>query len=199
MTILVDLDDTITDLLTPWIEALNAKYRFSVRREDVKEWDMQKAFPLLTRDEISEPLRDRQLWRNVRPLPGARECLEKLMLRGHEIYIVTTSHYTTIEAKLEECLFRYFPFIGYDRVIIANNKSIIRGDILIDDNPANLTSGVHWGILIDAPYNKEFEENKYGVLRVSGWKEIYDAILSIEDFNETLTENENAGGIIFES
>ena len=199
MTILVDLDDTITDLLTPWLDTLNDKYRLSVCREDVKEWDMKKTFPLLTYDEIFEPLKDRALWRNVRPLPGAREYLEKLILRGHKIYIVTTSHYTTIEAKLEECLFRYFPFIGYEQVVITNDKSIIRGDILIDDNPDNLTSGMHWGILLDAPYNRGFDTYKYGVLRVKCWKEIYEAILSTEDFDEVLKENENAGGIIFES
>ena len=199
MTILVDLDDTITDLLTPWLDELNSRHRLSVTREDVKEWDMKKAFPSLTYEEIYEPLRDKELWKRVRPLPGAREYLEKLILRGHKLYIVTTTHYTTLKMKLEECFFRYFPFIGYDRVVITSDKSIIRGNILIDDNPENLTSGVHWGILMDAPYNRSFDEKKYGVLRVRSWKEIYDAILSTEDFNETLTENENAGGIIIES
>ena len=44
LTILCDADDTIQDLSTHWLEELNKKYNYCVRKEDMKSWDMKREF-----------------------------------------------------------------------------------------------------------------------------------------------------------
>lgn len=53
---------------------------------------------------------------------------------------------------------------------------MIKGDVLVDDGIHNLIGGDYRKILVDAPYNREFNEKEYGMVRVKIWKEIYDVI-----------------------
>lgn len=41
---------------------------------------------------------------------------------------------------MEDLLFRWFPFITWDQVIITSRKQFIKGDVLIDDGIHNLES-----------------------------------------------------------
>ena len=52
MTILVDMDDTIEQLLQAWVRAVNEKYRQSARYEDIRSWDVSAAFPDLTWQQV---------------------------------------------------------------------------------------------------------------------------------------------------
>lgn len=181
LTILVDMDDTIEDLLTPWLEHLNKKYGTNVRRYDVSDWNLTKAFPLLTARQVYAPLYDDTLWRNVIPIDGAKEALHRLMRDGHDIYIVTSSNYQTLSVKMEEVLFKYFPFLSWDNVIIASNKQIINGDVMIDDGVHNLIGGGYIKLLFDAPHNREFDAEGNGMIRVYNWGQIYTMLCAIAE------------------
>ena len=52
LTILVDMDDTIADLLGAWVEMLNRRYGTQVSPEDISSWDIAKSFPSLTREQV---------------------------------------------------------------------------------------------------------------------------------------------------
>ena len=93
------------------------------------------------------------------------------MAEGHEIYVVTATHYKTLRAKMERVLFRYFPFLDWSHVIITENKHLIRGDVLIDDGPHNLTGGTYRKILFEAGHNLSFDEKSVGAVRVRSWEE----------------------------
>lgn len=56
ITLLVDMDDTIENLLPAWAEWLNKKHGTSVNADDITGWDIQKFFPTLTKDEVYAPL-----------------------------------------------------------------------------------------------------------------------------------------------
>ena len=45
LTILVDMDDTIEQLLKAWIAAVNSKFGTAVTYDDIKSWDVSEAFP----------------------------------------------------------------------------------------------------------------------------------------------------------
>ena len=77
---------------------------------------------------------------------------------------------------MERVLFRYFPYLKWENVIIASRKQMIRGDILIDDGVHNLVGGDYIRILMNAPHNSDFDEKAYGMTRVYGWEEIYAMI-----------------------
>lgn len=176
MTILVDMDDTIEYLTTAWVNYLNRIYGTSVTRDDLTEWDVTKAFPGYTREQVYAPLLDDNLWKDVRPIENAAENLQKLISDGHKVYIVTATHYQTLRAKMDEVLFKYFPFISWSNVIITSNKQLVRGDIMIDDGPHNLVGGDYIKILMEAPHNKSFDEKPHGIYRVKNWNEAYELV-----------------------
>ena len=178
LTILIDMDDTIENLLECWVNELNKAYGTDVKYDEVFVWDMTKVFPSLTKTEIYAPLHNPNFWRKVQPLPGSVEYIKRLIDDGHNIYIVTTSHYTDIKSKIENVLEKHFPFISWKNVIITSNKQLVNGDILIDDGVHNLEGGKYIKILMDAPHNRSYDAEKNGMLRVYNWEEIYNVVKS---------------------
>lgn len=76
LKILIDMDDTIEHLLTTWVDCLNARYGTSVKQEDVTQWDLQLAFPSLTKEQIHAPLEEDEFWMQVKPMDGASEAIQ---------------------------------------------------------------------------------------------------------------------------
>ena len=159
LTILVDMDDTIENLSEAWINFLNNRYGTSVKPEDITEWSIEKAFPEIPEDDVYGVLREEALWETVKPLPGAVKYLKKLIDDGNQIYIVTASHPDTVSAKMNKVLFRYFPFISYENVVIASKKQLIQGDFLIDDAPHNM-GGSYKGLLFTANHNRSITDDE---------------------------------------
>lgn len=71
LTILVDADDTIEYLAEAWVAVLNERHGTSVCADDLTSWEIQKAFPGLTKDEVYAPLKDESIWDRVRPREDA--------------------------------------------------------------------------------------------------------------------------------
>ena len=178
MTILVDMDDTIEYLLKAWVRGVNETYGYSVGYDDVTDWNVSKAFPGLTWEQVYEvPLRP-GFWNGVEPVPGAAEALKRLMDAGHDILIVTATPFVSVPEKIEGYLFRHFPFLSWDQVIITGRKQLIRGDVLIDDGVHNLEGGDYLRILMTAPHNVGYDAEANGMIRVRTWKEIEDILTS---------------------
>lgn len=172
MVILVDMDDTIEQLIQAWIRAVNNRYDRTVAYEDVLSWDMSAAFPGLTREEVYAIPMEAGFWKTVEPIPGASEALQRLMAAGHEIFIVTATEVESVSEKMNEVLFKYFPFLTRDRLIITSRKQMIRGDILIDDGIHNLVGGSYHKLLMHAPHNQFYDAESNGMIRVHNWEEI---------------------------
>ena len=176
LTILVDMDDTIEDLLSAWVSYLNTKHGTSIKKDDVTQWDISKSFPTLSREQVYEPLYLDSFWLSVEPIDGAAEILQKLKADGHQVLIVTTSSYETMHTKMEEVLFKYFPFISWNDVIVTSRKQLVNGDVLVDDGVHNLEGGEYFKILMDAPHNRSYSAESNGMMRVYNWGEAYEVI-----------------------
>ena len=180
MTILVDMDDTIEYLLQAWVRGVNARFRRDASADDVHSWDVSEAFPGLTREQVYSIPDEPGFWGTVDPVPGAAEALQRLMDSGHKIFIVTATTYESVPEKMHDLLFRYFPFLQWDQVIITGNKQMIRGDVLIDDGVHNLEGGDYFKILMTAPHNRNYDAEANGMIRVHTWAEIEQVIAELE-------------------
>ena len=109
MTILVDMDDVLEQLLDGMIRYINSRYGTKTTLDDIREWELASAFPGLSREQIYSPELDPDFWKDVKPMPGADEALQKLIADGHEIYIVTASLYQTLPEKMDEVQVRPQP------------------------------------------------------------------------------------------
>ncbi len=84
MKILLDFDEVINTMVHNWVNTLNCVYGTSVNFEDVNEWEMCKAFPTLTEDEIYNPLHLQAFWNNVGIMSGAKEGDSKTFISGSQ-------------------------------------------------------------------------------------------------------------------
>lgn len=176
MKILIDMDDTIEKLLPTWLHYLNSFHKLHVEEDDIEDWDMRKAFPELTEEQIFYPLTIDLFWTQVQPKKDAQIYVEKLIKDGHEVYIVTNSNYYSLKSKMENCLFKWFPYLSWKNVIVTHNKQMIIGDVLVDDAPHNLIGGRYKKLLMSAPHNRHFETTGTGIVRVSNWLQAYEVI-----------------------
>ena len=181
LTILVDMDDTIENLLDSWLHMLNVEHGYHVTKDDIKSWNIQEAYPDLTQWEVYAPLFRDELWQDVKPKWDAVKYLRRLQDDGHDIYITTSSNFRTIHTKVESIIRRYFPFISDDQVIVATKKQMIRGDVMVDDAPHNLVDGEYEKILMTAPHNRSYNAELYGMTRVNNWKEVYERISAMSE------------------
>lgn len=181
MTILVDMDDTIEQLLQSWVREINKQYNQNLAYEDVLSWDISECCPELTRDQIMSIPFQPGFWRTVDPVPGAAEALQRLMAAGHDVFIVTATYPESVPEKMNDLLFKYFPFLSWNQVIITRQKQMIRGDVLIDDGVHNLVGGDYVKILMTAPHNKNYDAESNGMIRVNNWTEIEELIPRIEE------------------
>lgn len=172
LTILVDMDDTIENLAEAWVAYLNARHQTSTNLSDITDWDISKAFPTLTKEQVYAPLFEDAFWSWVKPMEGASEALQKLIADGHTVLIVTTSNYQTLAAKMEQVLFHYFPFLTWNDVIITAHKQLIKGDVLVDDGIHNLEGGDYFKTAIMTQIKTECTVSARGVMLIPPFKHL---------------------------
>jgi len=181
LTVLVDMDDVLENLCDTWLSVLNERHGTSVGVEDIQEWDITKFFPSLTRKEVFRPLEEKDTWIRVKPCQGACEYTKKMIEDGHRVIVVTASNpgSKAVSYKFKYVLFKYFPHFSYKDVVIATQKQLIKGDVLIDDNPANLENADYFGILVNRPHNRNYKIQSGRMKRADTWDEIYRLICKL--------------------
>ena len=81
MTILVDLDDTLEQLLAALVKRANERFGRHATVDDVTDWSIVCAFPGISKREILDFMREPDFWEEVRPIPGAAEALAEAIIR----------------------------------------------------------------------------------------------------------------------
>ena len=95
----------------------------------------------------------------------------KELSEKHEVFIVSAA--TEFPNSLKEkydWMKEYFPFISWRNFVLCGDKSIVSGDIMIDDHEKNLIHFNGEKILYDAQHNKLVK----GYLRLNNWIEIHN-------------------------
>ena len=62
MKILVDMDDVLEQLVAGWTAYMNDRYGTHVTPAEVHDWNMSKAFPELTHEQVYAAPDDDALW-----------------------------------------------------------------------------------------------------------------------------------------
>ncbi len=186
LTILTDLDDALWDLCGLWINELNIRYGTSVHPRDVTDWEIARFFPQLTSDQLFAPLHDDEIWRRIIPIAGAQQHIKALIDAGHTVRVVTATHPATVAPKIKRFL-ELFPMFRWEDVVIASDKSLIHGDILVDDGTHNLeaaANSVKHLFLFHRPHNQFYDAEAHGMKRVKTWSALYRDISEIAEAGE---------------
>ena len=128
MVVLIDLDSTIVDIMTPALKELNSTYDKSIVLEDLETWDtIATLFP---RSALYKVLQTRGFYKDkVLPIQGSKEFLSTLKHQGHELLLVTAGMRTVEkEVYIDDHFGEYF-----SDVVFEQDKHKISGDFLVDD------------------------------------------------------------------
>lgn len=117
-------------------------------------------------------------WDNIQPLSDS-QTYTSLLAKKHELYVITASTPSVVDWKFN-WLKKNYPFLKGENFIVVYNKQLINMDVLIDDYEINLINGSYKGILLNKPWNEDFNESKYNISRANNWEEIYQIVTCLE-------------------
>ena len=170
MRIGIDIDCVCNNLVDNWIAYLNNKYDLTVKYNDITDYNIKLFYPMLTKDEIFEPLKDDNFWLELIPKSDSIIYLKKLIDDGHEIKLITATDVKSMPIK-SKWVINHYPFLNKRDIYMVFDKSWINTDILLDDCIDNLKSDTYTGVCYSQPWN-----SKYDGLRVNNWIEFYNLI-----------------------
>lgn len=176
MRILVDVDGVICNFCQVYLHELamfSGRYH---KESDVTDWHFDKC--------VSSEAEDRAVWRwlqvedavrTIPEYPGATDFLASLRARGQVVAVTTPAN--TPRWCYERTQWLLDRGFKSEEIIFAKDKSLVRGDVLIDDHPENVNAfagagGV--GILLDRPWNRSAATGGLGqkVFRVADYADV---------------------------
>ncbi len=117
---------------------------------------------------LEQYLRSEDFFAVLGVMPESQRVMRALQER-YEVYIATAAMEVpnSFTAKFR-WLGEHFPFIAPQQIVFCGDKSVIRADYLIDDNPRQLRRFEGEGILYTSHHNLHVTEFR----RVGGWLEV---------------------------
>lgn len=187
MKIGVDLDEVLSHSMPELIAFHNNTYGTKLKTEDFTSYHFDKVWGGTLAEAIDkvEIFHKTQYFKNIKPMEGAKEVLEKIK-KNNELFVITARR-DNIRKETEEWINKYFPNIfskiyftdefshastkSTTKKIICDNLDI---DIFIEDNInyAFECAGPNRKVfLIDRPWNQTVTLPQ-NIMRVHSWKEI---------------------------
>lgn len=185
--LIIDIDDTIINFGPHWIYRLNERYGTNVNYNDVDCWDVSRFFPTLTKEQVYSIITESDFYKDVPIIYEAYYYLKLLKEEGYKIVLCSSSSYKNLQNKLEDCVFKWFDFLSWENVVICKDKSVIKGDVMIDDGVHNLWNFDGVKIMPNKPHNQDAyirslvasEEDvniANSIIRNYTWEEIYNTV-----------------------
>ncbi len=175
--ICVDMDEVMADTLGEHLRRYNQTFEEDVTLDDLAGKGLWEFTPLDRQQQLRAFLDAEDFFEDLPLMPGAQEVLKQLSSR-FEIFIATQAMVVpnSLGPKYR-WLQRHFPFIPPSHYVFCGDKSILRAEYLIDDQPRNLLRFNGDGLLYTAPHNVTTQ----GFVRVNNWQEV-------AGYFQTLTE-----------
>lgn len=176
----IDFDNVLFNTTKTWLDLYNQITGMHLQLSDIVKWDLRKIVPYKYQELALKLFDDFRLWENIKPLYNSQMYTKLLKNNSNiEVYIITATSPQTVNIKMQMLHKQYPWFDIYKDIIITQHKQMIKVDIMIDDYEENLKGGDYQGILLDYPWNQNFNEKLHGIVRCKDWSDIYDIIQSI--------------------
>jgi 5'-nucleotidase len=176
MRILIDMDGVISDYDGEFLQRWRSRHadKFYVPVEERTTFYVIDEYPEELKPLAAEILLESGFFRDMVPVPGAKEALEAMQAMGFEIFICSSPLSTYKNCVLEkyEWVERQLGASWVRQLILTKDKTVIKGDFLIDDKP--LITGSQdppeWEhIVYDRPYNRGTNKRR---ITWNNWKDI---------------------------
>lgn len=154
--IALDVDGVLIDSTDRMIKTVNLAYNSNLTREDITDFSYANLSPRVSQ-------RFMKLWHSTdyysTPLePGFEEMQDELHKTFRVIAVSTPMdsplHLSTKWGRLKN-------LFGINNIYLCKDKSLINADLLVEDNPSNITQWLSTGrpcIIKDQPWNRHYQE-----------------------------------------
>lgn len=177
-TILIDMDGVIADFEGEFLKRWKATHpeKEAVEYEDRHGLWLIKQYPEEYHEFVHEIYHAPGFYGNLPPIEGAIETLREMeTMTDYNFFICTAP----MLPKFENCVLEKYEWVKrylgdewIKRMIMTKDKTMVQGDILIDDNPEITGSATpQWEhVVYDHPYNRH--SNSTRRLTWGNWKEV---------------------------
>lgn len=161
----IDVDGVLRDMLPKMCECYNAYFRDNISPNDIKSYDTNVTFhkckEILGRDASDWLFQDNgyEIYNSSPMCYKAKEAMDMLKEMGY--FVIIVSHQKSYLNQLDTINWLGNHGIHYDSICFTPDKSLIVGDIMVDDNLeflAQCENNNEQLICVKAPYN---ENDKY--------------------------------------
>ncbi|MFU1913052.1 5' nucleotidase, NT5C type [Bordetella avium] len=185
MLILLDQDGVLADFEHAFIDAWRQRYPdiAPVAYEDRRSFHLLEDYPEALRARAEAIYTAPGFIRHLPPVAGALEAVRELIALGMDVRICTSPL-----RQYDNCVLEKYQWVEHhlgraatERLILTRDKTLIQGDLLIDDRP-NIPGAVRpqWRhIIYDAPYNRQ--ETGCPRLTWQNWRNILASALYQSD------------------
>lgn len=166
LVVVVDVDETIADLLGTWLPLYNRDWNDSLTREKITNWDLALCVKPECGAKVYDYLCLPNFYRHLPLFPGAYAALEYLHKTCHLRFATAIN-----EEGIADRLLWFkdkLPWVKRENIVFTAEKEQIPCDILIEDNPRYLTRTDCVTIAKDQTWNQGF-----GQYRFKNWNDIY--------------------------
>lgn len=172
MRVLVDIDETLNNLVPTLLNKYNDKYTDNIKLSDIVDYRIHKFLKPECENLFKEFVDDETIL-GLSVKPYAVEALTEIS-KYADIYFVTAGHPATAKAR-DKWLQKHFPFYTGNQLVLCRDKYIINADIMIDDNTENiLKSPCSHKFLFDMPWNTVQNLYKNGITLPNDVVRCYD-------------------------
>lgn len=162
--IAVDVDMVLADLHTEWLARYNRDYNDNLIPQEITVWELEKLIKPECGFRIFEYLFQQDLYKNIKPIPGALDGINEIREAGYRVIFATSCVPDTAGNKVRWLVENGFMPENkkgdYKDFIDVNDKSLVYADVLIDDKIKNLDNFKGMPICFDQPYNKNTQHRR---------------------------------------
>ena len=170
--LIIDMDDVLADASQGIIDHFNKINNENISKEQFEDSDFYTFIRQEKYISYRDVLYEVGFFRDLEVFPDAQAIVEELS-KKYEIFIVSAAtEFPQSLSEKQEWLSKHFPFISWKNIVFCGDKSIIKGDIMIDDHARNFDGFEGYKLLFHSPHNTLVK----GFKRVKNWKEIYELL-----------------------
>lgn len=184
MIICTDIDNCLNDLMYKSLVMYNSMTNKNIQLSDITAYNLSECLSQMDAKGITKLFKSKELWDSLIPLKDAQWGIETLIKTGHRVVFATATDPINFNWKID-WFKKHFPFVDTEDIIRVTDKSLIRCDVMIEDNLDQLNRSMCDRICLDYPWNQSKEKDfVYDILRAHSWKDIIKFINKIEKENE---------------